>query len=67
MQKIESLLSTLNSFVWGPAMLFFILCTGLYLMLGLRLLPLRKLGFAFGQSKATPELVSEAKISAKVY
>ena len=49
MKTIESLLSTINSFAWGPAMLFFILCTGLYLMLGLRLLPLRKLGFAFGQ------------------
>ncbi len=49
MKTIESLLSTANSFAWGPAMLFFILCTGLYLMLGLRLLPLRKLGFAFVQ------------------
>ncbi|MBQ0721225.1 MAG: sodium:alanine symporter family protein [Gammaproteobacteria bacterium] len=49
MKSIETLLSTLNSFAWGPAMLFFILCTGLYLMLGLRLLPLRKLGFAFVQ------------------
>ena len=49
MKTIESLLSTLNSFAWGPAMLFFILSTGLYLMLGLRLLPLRKLGFAFVQ------------------
>ena len=49
MKTIESLLSTINSFAWGPAMLFFILCTGLYLMLGLRLLPLRKLGFAFVQ------------------
>jgi len=49
MKTIESLLSTLNGFAWGPAMLFFILCTGLYLMLGLRLLPLRKLGFAFVQ------------------
>jgi AGCS family alanine or glycine:cation symporter len=49
MKIIESLLSSLNSFVWGPAMLFFILSTGLYLMLGLRLAPLRKLGFAFVQ------------------
>ncbi|PCJ34137.1 MAG: sodium:alanine symporter family protein [Cellvibrionales bacterium] len=49
MKSIESLLSTLNSFAWGPVMLCFILCTGLYLMLGLRLLPLRKLGFAFVQ------------------
>ncbi|OUS13870.1 sodium:alanine symporter family protein [Gammaproteobacteria bacterium 53_120_T64] len=49
MPSIENLLSTLNGFVWGPAMLFFILSTGLFLMVGLRLLPLRKLGFAFAQ------------------
>ena len=49
MKSIESLLNTVNSFAWGPVMLFFILCTGLYLMLGLRLLPLRKLGFGFVQ------------------
>ncbi len=49
MKSLESLLNTVNSFAWGPVMLFFILCTGLYLMLGLRLLPLRKLGFAFVQ------------------
>ena len=49
MKSIESLLNTVNSFAWGPVMLFFILCTGFYLMLGLRLLPLRKLGFGFVQ------------------
>lgn len=49
METLESLLGAVNSFVWGPVMLFFILCTGLYLMLGLRLLPLRKLGFGFIQ------------------
>jgi len=33
----------LNSIVWGPAMLALILGTGIYLMLGLKLVPFRKL------------------------
>jgi alanine or glycine:cation symporter, AGCS family len=37
----------LNSIVWGPAMLVLILGTGFYLMLMLRLMPLRKLGYGF--------------------
>ena len=37
----------LNSIVWGPLMLTLILGTGLYLMLGLRFLPFRKLGHGF--------------------
>jgi len=37
----------LNGLVWGPPMLILILGTGFYLMLGLRLIPLRKIGFGF--------------------
>jgi AGCS family alanine or glycine:cation symporter len=40
-----SLLNTVNGWVWGPVMLVLILGTGLYLMLGLRFMPLAKLGF----------------------
>ena len=47
MQQITDLVTQLNSLVWGPAMLVLILGTGLFLMLGLRLLPLSKLGYAF--------------------
>ncbi len=47
MQQIIDLVKQLNGLVWGPAMLVLILGTGLFLMLGLRLLPLRKLGYAF--------------------
>lgn len=36
-----------NGIVWGPPMLILILGTGLYLMLGLGLIPLRKIGFGF--------------------
>lgn len=44
---MESILSQISSFVWGPVLLVLILGTGLYLMVGLRGMPLRKLGLAF--------------------
>ncbi|OGH01000.1 MAG: sodium:alanine symporter [Candidatus Lambdaproteobacteria bacterium RIFOXYD1_FULL_56_27] len=44
---IESWFQSLNSLVWGPAMLVLILGTGLYLMVGLRGFPVRQLWPAF--------------------
>lgn len=44
---VDNILNSLNALVWGPWMLGLILGTGLYLMLGLGLLPLRKLGTGF--------------------
>ena len=41
------LLNTINGVVWGPPMLVLILGVGLWLSLGLRLLPLRQIGAAF--------------------
>ena len=46
---LETLIGQINSVVWGPLMLGLILGTGAWLMLGLRLMPLRKLGFGFKQ------------------
>ena len=37
----------LNGLVWGPIMLVLILGTGFFLMLGLRLMPVLKLGYGF--------------------
>jgi alanine or glycine:cation symporter, AGCS family len=42
---IHHLITQLNGIVWGPAMLVLILGTGLYLMSGLRLMPLRNIGY----------------------
>jgi len=42
---LNNYISQLNSIVWGPAMLVLILGTGIYLMLGLRLMPFRRLGY----------------------
>ena len=47
MNLITDLITRLNSLVWGPAMLVLILGTGLFLMVGLRLMPIRRLGYGF--------------------
>ena len=47
MNLITDLISQINSLVWGPAMLVLILGTGLFLMVGLRLMPIRRLGYGF--------------------
>ncbi|KPK20464.1 MAG: sodium:alanine symporter [Betaproteobacteria bacterium SG8_41] len=47
MELLNKVVGEINSFVWGPAMLVAILGTGLFLMIGLRLMPLFKLGAGF--------------------
>ncbi|ARU89518.1 sodium:alanine symporter family protein [Pseudomonas sp. M30-35] len=47
MEFINSLVNTINGLVWGPPMLVAILGTGLFLMLRLKLMPLRKIGAGF--------------------
>jgi AGCS family alanine or glycine:cation symporter len=49
LETFVGLLQSLNSIVWGPLTIILILGTGLYLMLGLRLMPVRKLGYGFKQ------------------
>lgn len=46
-ETLTNLVSALNGIVWGPAMLVLILGTGLFLMLGLKAMPLRRLGYGF--------------------
>ena len=47
MQLLTDLITSINSIVWGPLMLILILGTGLYLMYGLSLMPLRRIGYSF--------------------
>ncbi|MCW8852593.1 MAG: alanine:cation symporter family protein, partial [Gammaproteobacteria bacterium] len=47
MQLLTDLITSLNGIVWGPLMLILILGTGLYLMYGLSLIPLRRIGYGF--------------------
>ena len=53
----------LNSFVWGPVMLVAILGTGLWLMIGLRFMPLRKLVYSIRQLTAGRQVRGEGDIS----
>ncbi|MGL6133751.1 MAG: alanine/glycine:cation symporter family protein, partial [Prochlorococcaceae cyanobacterium] len=47
------LLDRINGVVWGPLTLWLISLTGLYLMVGLRFMPLRKLGYGMRQAIAS--------------
>ena len=47
METLSGIISEINGVVWGPFMLVLILGVGLFLMLGLRLMPLLKLGTGF--------------------
>ncbi|MDH5785745.1 MAG: sodium:alanine symporter family protein [Chromatiales bacterium] len=47
MESISSLIGQVNAIVWGPVMLFLILGTGLYLMIGLKAMPLHRIGYGF--------------------
>ncbi len=47
MDTITTLISDLNGVVWGPPMLVLILGTGFFLMVGLRAMPLIRLGYGF--------------------
>lgn len=47
MEFLTVLISTLNGIVWGPMMLALILGVGLYLMIGLFLMPIRRLVYSF--------------------
>lgn len=47
MEMLSSIISDINGVVWGPLMLVLILGVGLFLMLGLRLMPLLRIGTGF--------------------
>lgn len=47
MEYLQSLVNDLNGIVWGAPMLVLILGTGLFLMIMLRFMPLRKIGAGF--------------------
>lgn len=58
MQTLHALLETLSGWVWGPVTLILLLGTGVYLMAGLRLLPLRKLTYGIRQAISGRKLVT---------
>ncbi|WP_144778501.1 alanine/glycine:cation symporter family protein [Marinobacter maritimus] len=60
MEAIENIFGAINGLVWGPPMLILILGAGLFLSLGLKLMPILKIGAGFrllwgGRSSAGAE------------
>ncbi len=47
MEALTSLLKTLSNFIWGPIMLALLLGVGIYLTIGLKLMPWRRIGHGF--------------------
>jgi AGCS family alanine or glycine:cation symporter len=63
METITNLIKGLNDIVWGELMLVLILGTGLILMIGLRLMPLMRLGYGFRMLWRGREGQGEGEIS----
>lgn len=63
MDFLKQIISQINSLVWGPYMLVLILGTGVILMLGLRFMPIMKLGYGFGQLWQGRKSTEEGDIS----
>lgn len=61
---VTPFVNQVNGIVWGPPMLVLILGTGFYLMLGLRLIPLRKIGSGFVMLWRGREMSGKGDISA---
>ena len=47
MKNLEYLLNALSNVIWGPIMLMLLVGVGIYLTIGLRALPWRRLGYSF--------------------
>jgi AGCS family alanine or glycine:cation symporter len=62
-ESLVDLIKEINSIVWGPLMLVLILGTGLFLMLGLKLMPLAKLRYGFRMLWQGREGKGEGEIS----
>ena len=76
MEALTNWVTAVNGLVWGPPMLVLILGTGFFLMLGLRLMPLLRIGYGFrmlwagrhqqGQGNITPFNALMTSLSATI-
>lgn len=46
MEKLNEIVSAVDTFVWGPVMLVLLVGTGIFLTIRTRFLPWRNLGYA---------------------
>lgn len=75
-EAIDTFISLINGWAWGPPMLIMILGTGLFLMIGLRGMPILRLGYGFrmlwrgrheqGQGDITPFNALMTSLSATI-
>jgi len=56
---ISSIIEKINSFVWGIYMQAFLVGTGIFLMVRLKFIPLRKLGFGIKQAFSRHKFIKE--------
>ena len=63
MESFIALLNTLSSFIWGPFTLVLLLGVGTYLSLGLKLIPWRKIPYAFRQLLSGRKVSGDGEIS----
>ena len=67
LEKIHAFLKNANEIAWGPPLLFLLLGTGIFLMIQLRALPVRRLVFAlrtaFGRRARRTGEPTEAGVS----
>ena len=47
MEQFNEILGAVGGVVWGPVMLVLLLGTGVYLTIGLKAMPWRRIGYAF--------------------
>lgn len=63
MEALNSIVGAINGVVWGPLMLVLILGVGLFLQIGLKLMPILKLGTGFNLLFKGRESQGEGQIS----
>jgi AGCS family alanine or glycine:cation symporter len=63
MESFSSFLDSASGVVWGPLTMILLLGTGIYMMLGLRALPLRKIGYGFKMLFAGRKSTESGEIS----
>jgi len=63
MEALSNFIGQINSIAWGPWMLAFILGTGFFLMIGLKLMPLSRLGYGFRMLWAGRKSAGEGDIT----
>ncbi len=63
MEALSNIVGWINGVVWGPPMLLLILGVGLFLQIGLKVMPIRKLGMGFGLMFKGREGTGEGQIT----